>query len=150
MKRLKRGEFIAMTPEQQKEHKAMLQIRWRKKNPDKVKQMNHKWALYYWYNKPFKCICQKCGKEFGAARKYFVTCQECIQARIAKNKAIRDLAIAKAKAKAERNKEIIRLHKKGLLQREIAERVDIDQAGVSYVLRKNGYRTQEQRKRTRK
>jgi len=150
MKRLKRGEFIAMTPEQQKEHKAMLQIRWRKKNPDKVKQMNHKWALYYWYNKPFKCICQKCGKEFGAARKYFVTCPECIQTRIAKNKAIRDLAIAKAKAKAERNKEIIRLHKKGLLQREIEELTGVGQRLISYILRVNGYRTQEFRERKKK
>jgi hypothetical protein len=147
MRRLKQGEFFTMTHEQQKAHKRMLQKRWRARNKDRVKEMNHKWAVYYWATKPFLCICQKCGKEFGAARRYFITCPDCIQAHIAKNKAKRDLAIMKAKEKVKRNKNIIRLHQKGLLQKEIEQRTGVKQGTISYILRTNGYRTQDYRRR---
>lgn len=146
MRRLRHGEFFTMTPDQQKAHKSMLQKRWRAKNKDRVKEMNHKWGMYYWHTKPFPCTCKICGKEFNAARRYFVTCPDCIQARIARNKAIRARAVIKAKVKVERNKEIIRLRRQGLLQREISEMTGVKQATISYILRSHGYRTQDHRK----
>lgn len=148
MKRLKPGELQAMSPENRKAHMKVLQKQWRDRNHEKIREQNHKWSLYYQKYRPFKCICHLCGKEFGAPRKYFVTCSDCIRARINHNKSLQEAIIARQKAKIKRNKEIIQLRKKGLLQSEIAARVGIGQAGVSYVLRSHGYRTLE--KRTRK
>jgi len=137
-----------MTPEQRRARKHLLQKEWRKRNPEKVKAQNRKWGLYYQTVRPFKCICKVCGQEFGAPRNYFVVCQDCMQKRKENRKAVIEAKKACLKAKIKRNKEIVRLHKKGLLQREIAAIVGIGQANVSYVLRCLGYRTLE--KRTRK
>lgn len=147
MKRLKRGELQAMSPEDRNAHIKMLQKRWRNRNRAKLKEQNHKWSVYYWATKPFKCICQKCGKEFGGARNYFVTCPDCLKEKREKSRAIREAAEARAQARKKRNKEIIRLHKKGLFQREIGALVGLGQGDISYILRVNGYRTQEKRKR---
>ena len=148
MKRLKPGELRDMSPEDRRAHIKALQKAWRDRNHKKLQEQNHKWSLYYQKYRPFKCICQFCGKEFGAPRNYFVTCQECIKARIERNKAEREEIFARRRAKADRNKEIIRLRKKGLSQAEIAQRVGMGQCGVSYVLRSHGYRTLEKRTRT--
>lgn len=147
MRRLKPGELQAMSPEDRREHIKKLQKRWRERNRELLRAKNHVWSIYYQRYRPFKCICQICGKEFGAPRNYFVTCPACIKARKARNKALQKAKIDRRKAKIARNKEIIRLHKKGLLQREIAKRVGIGQANVSYVLRMNGYRTVEKKER---
>ena len=148
MKRLKPGELRDMSPEDRRAHIKELQKQWRDRNHEKLREQNHKWSLYYQKYRPFKCICHICGKEFGAPRNYFVTCSDCIRARIDHNKSLRAAIILRQEAKVKRNKEIIRLRKKGLLQSEIAAKVGIGQAGVSYVLRSHGYRTLE--KRTRK
>ena len=141
MKRLKKGAYKAMSPEAQKARKHALQKAWRDRHPERIKEINHKWAVYYQRTRPFKCICQSCGKEFGAPRNYFVTCQDCVRMHKEIANARRKAREARIEAKTKRNAEIIRLHKKGLLQREIAQKVGICQCGVSYVLRSFGYRT---------
>ena len=139
LKRWPKGK--PMTPEQRLARKHLLQKEWRKRHPEKVKAQNHKWAVYYQRVRPFVCVCNVCGCEFGAPRNYFVVCQDCIKKRKENRKAQIEARKARAEAKIKRNMEIIRLHKKGLFQRKIAEIVGIKQASVSYVLRSFGYRS---------
>ena len=148
MKRIKYGSGKTMTPEQKKEHLKQLRKEWRKRHPEKIKAMNHKWGVYYAHIKPCKCICRLCGKEFGAARKYFVTCPECIKKRIDHAKKIRYEKMQRKAERELRNKKILLWHSKGWYQEEIGQKLGVSQGTVSYVLRTNGIITQIKKKKS--
>lgn len=135
--RLKKGEYLAMTDEQKKQHKRDLQKDWRARHPEWVKSSNKYWAKRYAETKPFICICERCRREFFYSRKkgakYCVLCREEMKRQVEEKKRI---AQEKRIAKINRYAEIIRLHKLGYQQAVIAEMVGgITQNGVSRVLR---------------
>lgn len=137
-KRLKRGEFIAMTQEQQKEHLRMLRKRYRVAHPDKIHENNLHFYQVYKRFKPHRCICVKCGKPFDAPRWYFKWCDDC------KNKdwgqERKNAILAKRQARKERIELVLKLAKKGLLQKEIAEQTGYSQRAVSAIMIRNGMR----------
>lgn len=137
-KRLKHGEFMAMTPEQKRQHKAMLTKRYKKAHPEKIREINLYFYNLYKKTKPHKCICVKCGKVFNAARSVYKWCDEC------KNKdwgAIRRQAIIdKRNAKINKHKKVIELAKLGWEQEEIAKQVGYSQRNVSKIMIDAGMR----------
>lgn len=144
-KRLKHGEFIAMTPEQKKEHLRMLRKRYRDAHPDKIHENNLHFYQVYKRFKPHRCICVKCGKPFDAPRWYYKWCDDC------KNKPWgqerKQAILAKRQARKERIELVLELAKKGLYEREIAEKTGYTQSAVSAILRRNNMRRQPLRKR---
>lgn len=137
-KRLRHGEFIAMTPEQKKEHMRILRKRYRNSHKEKLHRDNLYWYQVYKKVKPHQCICVKCGQSFNAPRWYFKLCDNC------KNRdwgQVRKKAIlAKRQERKKRIELVLKLAKKGLYEREIAEQTGYSQAGVSSVLRRNNMR----------
>ena len=113
-KRLKPGEFIAMTPEQQKAHKRALNKRWRDAHPDIMHEQNLHWYRFYKKVKPHTCICKKCGQSFNAPRAYFKLCDGC------RNKdwgGVRRQAILdRQNARLRKHEQVIELAKQGLFQ----------------------------------
>ena len=108
-KRLKRGEYIAMSPEEKILHNRLLQRRWRHKHPDWVKASNKKWSEIYKETEPFKCVCKKCGGDFYKSRNSYKICPDCLAKIHAHNQSIRDAKIAKRRNKQKRTKEIIQM-----------------------------------------
>lgn len=143
LRRLKRGEYKAMSLEERRKWKHMLQKKWRKNHPEWVKKSNHEWALYYVQYKPFVCMCDFCGKEFNAARKYYKKCPDCIEKKRQESKERKLQKEQLRLEKQKRNKKIIELHKKGWLQSDISAAVGLTQAGVSALLRRNNFRSQK-------
>lgn len=135
MKRLAYGSTKYMTTEQIKAHKRMLSKRWRDNNPDCVKAMNHKWALYYSHNKPFICVCKKCNKSFNGIRKYIKVCPDCVKAKHENYHKMMEIKLNKRIEKQKIKKYIIDLYNKGYLQREIGQLVGKSQSCVSYIIR---------------
>lgn len=137
-KRLKRGEYIAMSPEEKILHNRLLHRRWRHKHPDWVKASNKKWSEIYKETEPFKCICKKCGGDFYKSRNSYKICPDCWVKIHAHNQSIRDAKIAKRENKQKRIKEIIQMFTKGVTQTEIAKMLGCTQSGISALLRRNG------------
>ena len=137
-KRLKRGEFIAMTPEQKKEHLRILRKRYRDSHKEKIHRDNLHFYQVYKRFKPHRCICVKCGKPFDAPRCYYKLCDDC------KNKdwgQVRKNAIlAKRQARKERIELVLKLGKNGVPQQEIAEKTGYTQRAVSSIMIRNGMR----------
>ena len=148
MERLKRGEFIAMSDEEKEKHLRMLNVRWRKNNPDKVRAQNRHFYNVYKTTRPHICICVKCGNSFNAPKSYYKLCDEC------KNKdwgAIRrNIILEKRKAHKERINFVIELAKQGLFQKEIAEQTSYSQRAISAIMIKHGMRQVKKHKRVRK
>ena len=137
-KRLKPGEFIAMTPEQKQEHKRMLNRRYRVKNPDKIHKRNLYFYELYKTIKPCVCICKKCGNKFNAPRKYYKLCDTCRNTDWGK---IRTQNILDRRNERIRKHElIIQLAKLGLKQSDIAAQVGYCQRNVSKIMVDAGMR----------
>lgn len=133
--RLKMGEFIAMTPEQQIEHKRMLQRRWRAKHKNWVKAQNHKYYEIYKKKKPCVVVCKYCGKEFNAPRKYYKMCPDCLNA--PKPTHLKEIEKAKKCAEKELFREEVRkCYASGLSQDNVAKLFGITQKTVSNWVRK--------------
>lgn len=145
-KRLKHGEFIAMTPEQKQEHLRVLRKRYREAHPDKIHRDNLHYYQVYKKTKPHQCICVKCGKSFYAPRWYFKWCDDC------KNKnwsaEARNMILAKRQERKERRDLVLKLAKKGLLQKDIAEQTGYSQRAVSAIMIRNGIRREPKHIRT--
>lgn len=142
-RRLKPGEYIAMSPEEKKEHDRMLQRRWRHKHSDWVKTSNKKWADHYKETKPFKCVCKKCGCDFYKPRNCYKICPDCWIKIHAHAELIRNTKIKKQNAKNELVADIIQMRRKGLSQAEIAKKIGRTQSGVSVILRSFGIRKKD-------
>lgn len=76
-KRMPKSTFKELTAEAKKIWHRFLGWRWRKDHPEFIKKQN-----YYYYKKrieekPYKCICVRCGEEFNAARPYYKICGKC-------------------------------------------------------------------------
>lgn len=147
MTRLKPGELQAMPEEERRAHLREQKKAWRHQHPEFIKRQNRKWGEFYRKTKPCVCVCHKCGEDFNACRKYFVTCPACVKKRFDEAKRKKMAEIARRERKLSRNEQILLLHSKGLLQHEISACVGIGQAAVSYVLRKHGIRSDGLHKR---
>lgn len=129
-KRLKFGEFLSMSPEQQREHKRMLQRRWRKNNKDIVKARNHRYYLKYKKIKPYVVVCKYCGEEFHATRNYYKICPDCLKK--PKTIALKKMEIQNRKAKKEEmKKEIRNWYSAGMTQMALAQYYGVTQTTIS-------------------
>ena len=133
-RRLRKGEFLAMTPEKQIEHRKMLQRRWRKNNKDIVKARNHRYYLKYKKTKPYIAVCKYCGQEFNATRSYYKICPDCMCK--PKKIALEKIAIQNRKAKKEEMKKEIRdWYSVGMTQMALAQYYGVTQTTISKWLR---------------
>ena len=113
-RRLKPGEYIAMSDEEKIAWRRILQKRWRHNHPEWVKNSNKKWSKTYKETKPFECICVQCGIKFGAARNHLKLCPQCWAGRQKHAQQLRDEFVARNIAKKEFAKTVLALRKKGL------------------------------------
>lgn len=77
-KRIAYGSYKQMTPEQQREHRRMLNARYRANNRDRLREQNRiQWERCK-QCKPFSLICKKCGQSFDAPRRIgYTRCEKC-------------------------------------------------------------------------
>ena len=134
MKRLKKGEFLAMTPEQQREHRLALQRRWKHAHKDKVSVMNKKWNDYYREYKPFPCTCKKCGSIFYARRRTNKICPVC-HSLPPQYKILRIKKLFAKQEKLKIYKAFYDDYMKGLSQTEIARKSHTTQSNVNRILK---------------
>lgn len=142
-KRLARGSFKQMTPEQQRAHILMLGARYRKRHRKELQEQNRYYRELYKETKPAQCICTKCGKEFNAPRPCYKHCDEC---RAIPSAA--ELHRAKMRKKNAIKAKILELARAGVPQKEISRITGRGQAAISQLCIRNGIRRQP--KRTRK
>lgn len=147
-KRLARGDFQKMTPEQQRAHKFMLRARYRENHREELQEQNRYYSALYAKTKPFLCVCKKCGKEFNARRSDARTiCDEC-RAKSAQASAQRrtELRERQIKRRAQWTK-CLELARTGMLQKEISKITGLKQATISQLCLRNGIRRQPKRPR---
>lgn len=137
-RRLKHGEWIAMSPEDKLKWKRHLQKRWRHNNPEYTKRQNQYYAELYRSTKPFLPICKVCNEPFHAPRSCYKICPDCKikihERRVAKqNKKTRNGELRRAQIE-----EIINLWKSGMSQNKIAKIYKRTQSGISALLRRKG------------
>lgn len=135
MKRLKKGEFKKMTPEEKLLHKRKLQKEWRDKNKDVVSKRNRYWYERYRATKPFTAICMRCGKKFNATRDYYKTCQECMDEKHLNYTIFVQERKARVEEREKKYKDILYLRSQGLKETQIANILKVTQSTVSYIIR---------------
>ena len=134
MRRLKKGEFLAMTPEQQREHKRALQRKWKHAHKEQISASNKKWNDYYREHKPFPCTCQKCGKTFYARRRTNKICPDCHSA-IPQYRLLKIKKLFARQEKMKQRKAFYDDYMNGLSQTEIARKRHTTQANVNRILK---------------
>lgn len=133
-KRLKRGELAAMTDAQRKAHLRELQKYYRSTPRGKAKSQadNKKYAELYAQTKPFKCVCNICGKTFQTWRKCHKRCEDCRNRPSIKHCH----RIQQRQKNCARKGHIFALALLGMDQIDIARHVGCSQSGVSSLLRR--------------
>lgn len=130
MERLKYGATKDMSPEEYKEYKRRLGKRWRDNNPEKVKAQNRYYSEKRRIEKPYICVCKRCGKNFNAQRNFFKICPEC-QLLPSRTKLFLEER-AKRKEKRLQNIEEVKLwYKAGFTQMQIAKDFKVSQKTIS-------------------
>lgn len=142
-KRLARGDFQKMTPEQQRAHIIMLRARYRERNRDKLREMNRYYTVLYAKTKPFLCVCKICGCEFGACRPDNRTICDACRTKSAQAAAQRRTAIEeRQKQRRDRWVKCLELARTGMMQKEISKITGVKQATISQLCLRNGIRRQ--------
>lgn len=151
MKRLCRGEYKNMTPEQQFEHRKKRRAEWEKRPGKKqmLREINRQYQKRHWLevaNTYFWRECKRCG-EMSAMKGRRTICDLCKQKPTKTSMLIERMA-EKAKQKKARTDLIILLATTtNMTQKEIAKQVGTYQPVVSYTLRANNLRRQPYRHR---
>lgn len=135
--RLKKGEYIAMSPEERLAHKHFLQKRWRENHPDWVKKSNKYWNDVYNDKKPYTCICKYCGEEFGARRAYYKKCPKCIQLSHDNQKQKKQEHNERLEKRKIFIDTVIGLYEAGATQQYIADMFHRTQSGIAAILRRH-------------
>lgn len=135
-KRLKHGEYIAMSDEEKLQHRRMMAKRWRKNHPEFVKAQNKYYSELYSKTRPFKCVCSKCGKTFGASRNTVKTCPECLAEQHRLTEMRRKTILLKQEERRTEYQQIVRMYKQGVKQQIIADTLGRSQSGVSQIIRR--------------
>ncbi len=144
MKRLKPGEYIAMSDEQKKAHRKQQRIEWINipGNLEKVRASNRIYQRKHWTEvrlTPFIKQCKRCGKTatiYGRG----VICSDC-KSIPSKNQIKRDIIQERKEKKQTLYSKIIFLATTTtMFQREIAEELGTYQEYVSKVLREHNLR----------
>ena len=136
-RRLKPGEWIAMSPEEKLKWKRHLQKRWRHNHPDSVKKQNQYYGNLYRTTKPFLPTCKVCNEKFGAARSCYKICPKCIELAHKRQLARAQEKTDRRNAREKQLKEIIELWKSGKTQIEISKIYGRTQSGISALLRRH-------------
>ena len=150
-KRLKRGEFKRMSLQEQRAWRCVLNARWRKRHPETVRAKNSYYAKKYLAEKPYDCMCVKCGATFNAYRRSFKWCPNCIEKlhKNARNRRMREQE--KRDLRKDMYAKVVKLSKTKMTQAEIAKIVGITQRGVSAIMMRNKiYRKPNKNRLTRK
>ena len=143
MERLKHGTFKLMTLEQQIQHRRDLHNNWASKHRDFLRKKYKKYYESWKINKPFECVCIKCGANFNAPRKLYKLCDKCkenvhLQAQKTRN------ALEKKRAEyRQKIQQILKMGEKGIAQQKIAEKFGYTQCAISWILRKYGIHRQQ-------
>ena len=135
-KRLKHGEYIAMSDEEKTQHRRMMARRWRHNHPEFVKAQNKHFSELYSKTRPFACVCSKCGKTFGASRNTVKTCPQCLAEKAYIAEMRKKAIVFKQEERRAEYEQIIRMHKQGVKQQMIADALGRSQSGVSAILRR--------------
>lgn len=152
MVRLKPGEYIKMSPEEQKQHRKELRENWLSKpgNRERAAEINKKCLQAIWLKKkttPVERVCTRCGKTVMLTGNRTI-CDECRNTP-SKTKLKREEREARNQTRVKRNEEILRLNSIGCFtQKQIAIQVGTCQEVVSKVLRNAGINKQKHPKRT--
>lgn len=136
--RLKKGEWIAMSPEDKLKWKRFLQRRWRQNHPETVKQSNKHWAEFYKKVKPHLIACRGCGTKFYAARKNRHLCDSCLENRHQRQIVLKQELKERKKAREKFLKDITKMWESGIPQTQIAKKYGRTQSGISALLRRKG------------
>ena len=136
-RRLKPGEWKAMSPEDQIKWKRFLQRRWRHNHPEFVSAQNKYYSEFYKKTKPFVITCRHCGNQFNAARYSYHICPNCVEESHKKQLALKQAKVTRRKAREHFIQEIIHLWQTGISQTEIARRYNRTQSGISALLRRH-------------
>ena len=135
-KRLKHGEYIAMSDEEKLQHIHFLAKRWRHNHPEWVKAQNKKYSELYKKTKPYTCICKICGKTFRKPRSHYKLCPHCL----AENHYIAEMRkktiILKQEERKAEYEQIVKMYKQGVKQQVIADTLGRSQSGISAILRR--------------
>lgn len=143
MTRLPYGTFRTLTPEQQREHTRKCRRAYHAANREKLNARNKAFIEKWKITKPFVVQCQWCGEDFNACRRCIKVCPKCHQKAHEHAESIKMGLISRRNAKIYLKASVVELHRKGLLQREIARELNISQRNVSNYLLKMGIRTQK-------
>ena len=151
MKRLKRGEYQAMTEAEQFAHRKKCNEAWlsrngnRKRMKARIKEYNHQ----YWLNMKdtyYERVCKKCGKKAFMKGKHTI-CEECSSIPT-KTSIAEAKRMERRQARIERETQVLNLAKHTCLsQREIANIMGLYQEQISRILCRNGLRRQHLRNR---
>lgn len=138
-KRMARGSFKQMTPEQQRAHLSMLAARYREKNREKLRERNRiYWATYKQNATRCACVCKICGKEFKAVR-ILKRCAECRAMPTQKTERPADIHNQQNQRRTQWDK-ILELARTGMLQKEISKITGVKQEAISQLCIRNGIR----------
>ena len=117
-----------LSEEAQKIWHRFLSWRWRKANPEFVKNQNKYYFNKYRKKKPYKCVCKRCGKEFDAPRPYYKLCLKCPTLTEMRAKEAEE----RKKKKEEKIRCVAEMYLSGLFtQEEVAEKFGTYQKQVS-------------------
>lgn len=128
--KMPKGSVNEMSKESYHRWKLYLNWRWKKKHPSFVKMQNRYYLKKRQKEKPYIAVCQRCGKEFNAARPYYKVCPDCrnqpTQRQIKEKEAKKRL-----KQKIGDIQEAQVWYKMGLRQEVIAEHFGVTQKTIS-------------------
>ena len=143
MPRLPYGTSKYMTDGEKREYRREQRRKYHAAHRDEINARNKRFFDLWSKTKPFTAHCRRCGADFKARRRSSTVCPDCHQ-------KAHEHYISEIKALAERkawrkqlSEQVVILNKTGLLQQEIADKLGISQRSVSYLLIKNGIRTQK-------
>ena len=145
--RLKRGEYLAMTPEQKREHRLAMAKKYRDAHREELYEKNKKYFDMYKRDKPFLCTCNRCQSLFCAARKNTRVCPNCHKLERLHWEEIKLERQRQKLAKEVLKEQVLDLRRRGMLQKDIGEQLGITQRTVCNILLRNDIRSLSKHKR---
>lgn len=140
MKRIPYGTFKDLSPEEQLAHKRELSRRFRTKHRDALNARNKKYFERWKIEKPFVVVCARCGQTFNAPRNNRYVCPDCHAKDHDRAFAIKSARVQRMSDRQDLEQKVLELAITGMLQKEIADKLNLSQRVVSYICVKRGCR----------
>jgi DNA-directed RNA polymerase specialized sigma subunit len=140
MTRLPYGTFKDLSPEEKRKHRNYLHRKWARKNSEYLNAKNKRYFDMWRKTKPFTVQCKYCGADFNAPRRTTKMCPNCHQKAHDHIMAIKSARVERMIARQDLEQKVLELANTGVLQKEIADKLNISQRVVSYICVKRGCR----------